>query len=93
MDSAPSSSLERLSGTVEKAVRCLRELKTENVHLKEEIRRLEREVEQLREELGVKGREEARLRQARVRIRMLAQRVLDHLASIENSGDEIDVTS
>ena len=88
----PNSSLDHLVNLVDEVVGQLQELQTENGHLKEEIRRLEQELEGLKEELGVRGSEVTQLRRTRKRVRILAERVLDHLATIENSNSEIDVT-
>ncbi len=88
----PTSSLDHLVNLVDQVVGQLRKSQTENEHLKEEIRRLEQELEGLKEDLGVRRGEVARLRRTRKRVKVLAERVLDHLTTIENSNGEIDVT-
>ena len=84
----PDSSLDHLASVIDEVAGRLRELKTENAYLKEEIRRQEQELEGLKEELAVRRDEVARLSRTRNRVRVLAERVLNHLAGIENSSDE-----
>ena len=88
----PDSSLDHLVNVVDAVADQLRELKTENAHLKEEIRRLEQELEGYKGDLATSQGEIARLESARKRIRLLAERALNQLSGMEDSGEEIDVT-